>query len=131
DLVAVRGLAHHLDRGVLGEDADQAAAEDRVVVGDHDPDHGATPASVGSSASTVVPSPGRKVTVQVPPSSSARSRIVTSPLPEPFGGVPDPSSATVSRTVPRPGPADDVSAIVHVVAPAWRTTLVTASVAMR
>jgi hypothetical protein len=78
-----------LDLGHRGEQPGQAITEDRVVVDDQHPDHacttGAGEASVGavtagSCARTVTPG-AVPLTVRVPPSSSARSRMMASPLP--------------------------------------------------
>ena len=89
--VAVLGLRDDLDV-VLAQQRDDALAQQRVVLDDHDPH--------GSSARIVVPSPGRLVTVElaverldpVLAGRSARSPRGSAP--------PGPSSATSTTTQP-------------------------------
>ena len=97
-----------------------------MVVDDDDAQrsHGST---AGRRTWTWVPCGTWAVIVIDPPSSTARSRMATSPIPGGVSGArPTPSSTTsISTALP--------AAILshHVVAAAWRTTLVTASVTMR
>jgi DNA-binding transcriptional LysR family regulator len=68
-----RRLADHLDVRLGRQHAPQALADDRVVVGQQDPDH------AGTIALTRVPAPGALSTVSVPPASLTRVRIPSSP----------------------------------------------------
>src|SRR5215471_17506128 len=151
------GLADHLDAGQVAEGEAQPLADHGVVVGDDDGRWlvhdalsavaagsaalfvsavvsasacgalGRRPAS-GSRAETMLPPPGRGCRMQLPPSSSARSRIKVRPTPARLAGLtPHPSSVTSTcRT-----PSAAVRVTVAVRAAAWRVTLVTASVAIR
>ena len=77
---AVARLADHLDVVAGVEDHPEALANERLVVGDRDPDaHDAGP--VGSRAWTRYPPPGSGPASSVPPTSDARSRIPISPWP--------------------------------------------------
>src|SRR5262249_7875905 len=93
-------LADQLDRvgtgGALGDDLEvlvgaeqlpEALPEQRVVIGDHQPDHAAgvvgqvSVLDSGSRTSTAVPTPISLEIVIVPPTSSSRSRIEMRPTP--------------------------------------------------
>ena len=77
------------DLGQGGEQAGQAVAEDGMVIDDQDPGHGSTAGTLGSCAGAVTAgsrawmvTPGEPSrTVTVPPSSSARSRMMARPWP--------------------------------------------------
>src|SRR5690606_18686772 len=88
----VGGLAH--DGEAVGglENKPQPGADGGVVVGDEHPD-GHRSSSVGMAARTRQRSPSGPAW-NVPPSASARSRMVSSPTPE------DPSDGTVPQDVP-------------------------------
>src|SRR6516164_105844 len=156
-LLAGGGLGDHLDAGQGAKGEAQPLPDHGVVVGDDDGrrlGHDVVSAVVtgrsarstavtvsgsagcgvgigplrGSWADTMLPPPGRGRTVQLPPSSSARSRIEVRPTPARGPGpAPRPSSVTSTRSMPSPV----VSVTVAVRAPAWRVTLVTASAAIR
>ena len=92
-LLAVGGLADDVDADVL-EQHPQALAEDRVVVGDDDPQPsrssttlrgtgraGTRPLPSGSRAVTRVPCSGLAPISSEPPTSAARSRMEASPTP--------------------------------------------------
>ncbi len=86
-LLGGAGGAGHLYPGQGGEQPGQAVAEDGMVIDDEDPGHAGTAGmlgtcagavTAGSRAWTVTPGePSRTVTV--PPSSSARSRMMARP----------------------------------------------------
>ena len=85
---AVGRGADHLHAFEGTEERDQTVAHDLVVVDDDDPDRGSRQASPavwtvvsGSQARTTVPPAGGQVTSLRPPSSSARSRSDSSPMP--------------------------------------------------
>ena len=69
---AVVGLRHDVDV-VLAQQRDDPLAQQRLVLGDHDPH--------GSSARIVVGPPGGLVTVSVPSSASTRWRSPVRPPP--------------------------------------------------
>ena len=102
-LLAGRGLADDLGVGDRLEQGSEAAPEERVVVGDEDPDWrlmeaASSIASRGSDAVTSVPPPALEPISQVPPISAARSFIVWSPIPVEPRESPPPSSAISSRS---------------------------------
>ena len=90
-VAAVLGRPHHLDAVERGEQRDQSVAHDLVVVDDHDADvtHAGTPSRgggagtgcSGSHARTMVPPPPGHTTSLRPPSSPARSRSESRPMP--------------------------------------------------
>lgn len=76
------GLADDFDVRRVGDEDPEAGPDQRLIVGeDHTPRHQAAPAieGVGSVAATRNPPPGRCSAVNVPSSSSARSRMPTMP----------------------------------------------------
>ncbi len=92
--LAVVGLAHHLDVRLGVEQRPKARPDQRLVVGEQDPDHAAP--SSGSVARTRKPPSGRGPASSSPPSADARSRMPRIPLPPPvaFGAAaPRPSSS--------------------------------------
>src|SRR5579884_410581 len=129
----IRGFGDDLEVGLGVEDALQAGADDRVVVGDQDPRderdrHQGSAA--GTSSRTSAPPPLAVLTASAPPTRSARSRIPRKPpcpLSAVAGSRPRPSSAIRRTTLPGPGS----STISTCVAPAWRATLVRLSWATR
>ena len=83
------GAARNLDFGQGREQPGQAVTEDGVVIDDQDPGHAGTAGALdtcagavttGSRACTVTPGEA-SLTLTVPPSSSARSRMMARPLP--------------------------------------------------
>ena len=76
-LQAVAGLADHLQVRLGGDHAAQPVAHHRMVVGDEQPDHSASPA--GMVATTVVPWPGPLSTSRLPRRAATRSRMAVSP----------------------------------------------------
>src|SRR4029079_9151771 len=86
----VTDLIDDLD-GVLRQQAGNALADERCVVGDYDPH--------GNSAQTVVPRPASLVIDSVASSASRRSRKPASPDSGLMRAPPVPSSTTVTRTV--------------------------------
>ena len=132
--VAVSGRADHVDVVAVVEGELEAGHEDRVVVGQEDADHPSSSARRGgtrsrlngSTARTTVPVPWLNVTVQEPPSSSARSRIDRSPVPGSTGVVPQPSSVTDTMSDPLAA-----TSMMQVEAEAWRVVFDTASCVIR
>ena len=105
-LVAVRGLPDDLDV-VLGiEQRTQPGPQQRLVVGQHDPDHCGAPGGRGRHARPAAAARGRRRRrPDVPPSATARSRMPRMPLPSssaPMRAAPVPSSSTstVSTSAP-------------------------------
>src|SRR5438067_3829037 len=112
-LVAVRGLAHHLELRVDLKEGAQPLSHHVVVVGDQDADRHSIPcyqsairhtcAGTGTRTLSRVPAPGALSIWSVPPTAAARSRIDRSPRcpgNSPCGSNPRPSSATTSPTPP-------------------------------
>ena len=99
-----------------------------MVVDDRDAQRPARPGmTAGSVTWTRVPRGRRLDTETVPPNSAARSRIAVQPTPVgSWPSMPTPSSTTSMATS---GPIAIVNQ--HRDAWAWRTTFVSASVAMR
>ena len=94
--LGVAGLVLDADVLLGLEQQTQAGADERVVVDDQDTDHGS-----GTSATNVVPAPGRDSIVSRPPSSATRSCMPTRPIPVSlglFGSNPTPSSSMNSDT---------------------------------
>ena len=97
-LPPVGGLGDHLDIVFGLEQRPDAAADQRLVVGEQDPDQDGSRA--GNSALTRKPPPARDPALSRPPSAAARSRMPISPSPGPPGrgpgpaGAPSPSSST-------------------------------------
>ena len=100
-----------------------------MVVGDQHPDGHGTSRS-GSSATTDVPALGPGSTVQLPPSSAARSAIAVMPDARPGRCGHGDAPPVVGHGQPQAA-ADDGQTTLLRVAPEWRTTLVNASVAIR
>src|SRR6266540_4470540 len=85
-LRAVGRLPDDLDVSARFQDSDETLANDRMVVGDEDPDPGHhSPSFAGSgsgiSASTMVPSPGADRSEKRPSTNSTRSRMARTPKP--------------------------------------------------
>src|SRR5581483_1583475 len=81
-LTAAAGLADHLQVAARLEDAAQAVAHHRVVVGDQQPDHRLPPSGMaGTLADTAVPPPGSDSISSWPASRVTRCRIAVSPKP--------------------------------------------------
>jgi len=78
-LLPVGGLAHHLDVVFRLEQRPDAAADERLVIGQQDLDHDAVRA--GSSARTRKPPPCWGPAWSWPPSADTRSRMPTRPSP--------------------------------------------------
>lgn len=78
-LLAVGGLGHHLDVVLEVEQRAEAAADERLVIDQQDPDHEAP--FVGSSARTVKPPALRGSVRRRPPRAVTRSRMPSSPSP--------------------------------------------------
>src|SRR5262249_36573764 len=90
-------LADRLEIVLRVEQAGEAAANDGVVVDDQDAD--AHPS--GTSATTVVPAPGRDSTSSRPSISASRSRMPSRPTPSSrgtLGSNPAPSSSITAAT---------------------------------
>jgi hypothetical protein len=97
-LDSVGGGAHDVDVRLGFEDGGDPVADELVVVGDDNPDHGR--AMPGSVARTTNPVDRPGPAVSEPPHAATRSRIPVNPLP-PAGGLvtwPDPWSATSMTT---------------------------------
>ena len=86
-VAGIAGLAHRLEVVRRLEQQPQAAAHHRVVVDDEHPDAHET----GTSATTVVPAPGRDSISSLPSISASRSRMPRRPTP---------SSGTVALVEP-------------------------------
>src|SRR4051794_4233308 len=114
-------LANHGDVVLRVEQCTKAGADESLIVGDDDRDHGC----LGRWAATRNPPPGRGPAVTDPPKAIARSRIPTMPFP-PFGEPPTPSSSTSIVTPSSYSTRTDTSC-----AWAWRVMLVSASCTMR
>ena len=121
----------HLDVGLGVEQRAQPGPQQRLVVGEHDPDHGRP--AVGKLAHD--PEPARAATASSrtsPPSAAARSRMpadaVALAAPRPASPTPRPSSSTRHD---EPSPAGASTATSARSAPECRTTLVTASCTTR
>ena len=100
-LAPVGCLGDDLDIGLGVEDEPEAAAHERLVVGEQDADHADAGVPSGSRARTVNPSRSARAASSSPPSMATRSRIPTSPCPLPGPpGCPEPVSATSSSTDP-------------------------------
>src|SRR5690606_38647980 len=126
-LVPVPALGDDGDVVLRVEQRAQPAADERLVVHQHDPDHPASP--VGSSARTAKPPPGRPSATRWPPSAAVRSRIPTSPSPVGAGAPASPRPASSSRTTTQPGRWSTWTRAV--LARACRVTLVSASWTIR
>jgi hypothetical protein len=87
-LVAVGGLADHLDAVLRGQQRPKARAHERLVVGEQDADHR------GSLARTRNPPRAPGPVMSSPSSAAARSRMPFSPLPATSSSMPGPSSST-------------------------------------
>src|SRR5690606_36001084 len=111
-----------LDVGLGVEQRADPGPDQRLVVHQHHPDHGA-PFS-GSSASTVNPPDAPGSARRRPPSAVTRSRIPIRPYPG-TGGRRPPAPSSSTRTVS--SPAAYVIRTVAVAFPACRVTLVSAS----
>src|SRR5262249_30638810 len=109
-LRAVGGLTHQLDVALGIDECAQPHPDERLIVGDHDPDHRADPAGAaagpgsGMLAWTRKPPPGTGPIVSCPPSDATRSRMPRTPLPSlapsgPVGPVPV-SVTSISRIGP-------------------------------
>src|SRR5437879_2628478 len=104
-LLARRSFTDHLDIWHSVEDEPHSVPKEPVIVSQHDANRrrhsGAfticfsVSSTSGKRASTRVPTPAAESIVQLPPSSAARSRIDTSPMPARTElGRPRPSSTT-------------------------------------
>ena len=92
---AVIGLPDDLDVVLRIEQSAEAGADKRLIVCEQHGDHRAP--SIGSSARTRKPPPGRGPISSRPPSAAVRSRMPAMPLPLPeieLGVPPRPSSST-------------------------------------
>src|SRR4029450_10882338 len=136
-----------------GQDHGEAAADQRLVVGDHHPGHAGSSgasspalASNGSRARTRNPPPTRRPVSSVPPYRRTRSATPRGPVPEPPpapGRVPGGGASlvtSITRSVPRSAvEAADAGSVdgsvvitISVRAPgAWRSALVNASCTTR
>src|SRR6185312_5063440 len=89
-------LGDHLDVVFRFEQGPDAAADQRLVIGQQDPDHDG--ARAGSSAYTWKPPPSRGPAWSRPPIAVTRSRMPMRPSPRPADRrpvlVPAPSSST-------------------------------------
>ena len=129
-LGAVAGLGHDLQVGLRVEHQAQAAADDRVVVREQDlglqRDHGRPP--IGRSSATSTPPSAPLADIQVAPNHQrALAHPADAAAVRPTAPKSPPSSRTRSSSVP-PFRAQGELALL---APAWRTTLVSASWATR
>ena len=91
------------------EQAAETRADELVVVDDEETDRHYS----GTSATTVVPAPGRDSTTTRPPKRPTRSRIPSRPIPSPVtrpGSKPTPSSSTTTETEYRLLREDDAHA---------------------
>jgi len=124
----VAGLADDLEVVLVLQQRAEPGPDQRLVVGEQDPDHALRPPA-GRRALTRKPPSGRGPASRMPPSALARSRIPTIPCLAPFpdAGAPVPSSVT-STTSASPSAA---TVTVARLAPAWRTTLVSDSCTIR
>src|SRR4029079_1115062 len=119
-------LADELHVGHVLERHRESEPEHRVVLDDEDAGGHHDTAS-GSVTCTWVPRGTAEVMSSVPPSAETRSRMLVSPTPTGrLSPMPIPSSTTSMVTA-----SSTASTSRKPVACAWRTTLVTASVAMR
>src|SRR5205823_2420398 len=104
--LAAACLADHLDVWFGGQQCLDTPADDGLIVGYDDADHGLARwhriAHHGTSTITRVPAPGALSRQSAPPSCSARSRMPVNPRPPPGSAVrkPSPSSVISSRTRP-------------------------------
>src|SRR5262249_8925836 len=96
-LVAVGGLGDHLDVVFRFEQGPDAAADQRLVVGEEDPDHDG--ARTGSSARPWKPPSARGPACSRPPSADTRSRIPIRPRPGPVDVVLTPFPSSLTWTV--------------------------------
>ena len=78
-LAAVPRLGHHLRAGDRVEQGADAAADERVVVGQQDPDGGHGAAVTGTLTRSRVPSPGDDWIWHSPPSIRTRSCMPSNP----------------------------------------------------
>src|SRR3712207_3845723 len=99
-LAPVGRLAHDGDVLLAVEQGPQSAADQPVVVGQQHPDHDGTPAATGGTACTRNP-PATGPASSSPPSSRARSRMLTSPWPD-DGCATGTQSLTTSSTTADP-----------------------------
>src|ERR671914_709800 len=90
-------LADHADVGLRVEDHPEAAADECLVVGDDDADHGLAP-SVGSRAITRKRPSGAMPASSEPPYISARSRMPVNPYPDPTAPLTRPSFSISSAS---------------------------------
>ncbi|GIE72882.1 hypothetical protein Apa02nite_089900 [Actinoplanes palleronii] len=99
-VVAVARLGHDLEVVLGVEQSSEAAADQRLVVDQQDPDHDVP--STGSSAWTVKPPSSRGSARSSPPRAVTRSRIPSRPTPGTDGvrGMAIPSSSTWMTTAP-------------------------------
>src|SRR6185312_15265847 len=81
DLAAVRALAHHLEAERGAQDAPQTGPDQLLVIDKQHPDHDVPPVS-GS-----LPRPPGPAS-QLPPTDSARSRMLITPRPGPAPALP-------------------------------------------
>ena len=121
-LVAVGGLADHLD-AVLGvQQRPEPGPDQRLVVGQQHPDHWSPLSSRGRRAWTRKPPPGRGPAVSSPPRAATRSRMprMPLPLPGPVGGhraaavVVDPHGQVVGAVADQHGGAGRAGVAGHV-----------------
>jgi hypothetical protein len=105
--------SHDFDVGLGLQDHPDAAAYERLVIGDQDADHAVIlprGGSAGSSARTCQPPPGAGPAVVVPPKTRARWRMPTrpwqarAPLGGPRGAVVDDIDGDNTKDRSRPGP---------------------------
>src|SRR5207244_10809010 len=95
-LLAVGGLAHHVEVRFAVEDEVEAGADEGLVVDDQDADHAGT-VMRGMRACTRQPGPGARGPVWTnPPTAPTRSRMPSRPWPPPGPppAGPAPSSST-------------------------------------
>src|SRR6185437_15992023 len=97
-LLAVRGLGDDLDVVFRLEQRPDATADQRLVVGEQEPDRNG--ARAGGSARTRKPPASRGPAGSWPPSAETRSRMPTRPSPGPDARVPLPVPALVTRPLP-------------------------------
>ena len=111
-LAGVARLADRLDVVLRGEQEPQPAADDGVVVDDQDADAHAS----GTSATIVVPAPGRDSISSRPSTSASRSRMPEEPEAAPRARAPRveaalPSSSITARDGARAAREDDADVV--------------------
>src|SRR5208283_3916162 len=118
----VARLAHYFDIAFNLQQRGQRPENQRLILGNEHANHPAAPLTPGTGRRRIRRIPSDPSRSSVPPSVSTRSRM---PLrPNPSGSEPPRPSSAISSSQPK---YRQRSANRQDLAPAWRTTLVTAS----